>query len=372
MKFSVDMASDIVNSASKKLQSRTLGGVTKESALEALQKGVSQALENGEAAIGKVRQETQELLGKAQQELQAFKNKSAQEMAELTSQKDSVILQTKQEAKKQIAAAKSVKQSTKVLQNGNTIVRKVNKNGAVMEKEINPSGQTIRASVTTLDGDYRKTTFNPINGKPVKTYTNVNGDKLVEYSSEGVVKSSEAVNVKKVASAKSELVAQTKPEQVKTGWSGERAVAFDRIYSDGSKENITRVTDEHGKLERIMVNKFDAEGCRVSEHVSWASENSKRTRLYGKNKQTEINEWTEKNGLYHKVREDLVYDETISKWIKVGGENSKGGVKVKYKIIKDEFGLYTDRYIAKITYPKGQGKPVEVREGTFTEVTSIK
>ena len=80
----------IVNEAASKLTSKTFGGVSKESAMEA----IKAAVKAGEEAVAKVTQE-----------LQAFKGKTAQEMAELTSKNDRVILQTKAEAQAAVEAA---------------------------------------------------------------------------------------------------------------------------------------------------------------------------------------------------------------------------------------------------------------------------
>ena len=72
---------NVIKTAESGLKKKAFGGVSLESAKEAIQKtadGVKQLAEN---AIGSV-----------QQELQNFKGKSAQEMAEMTSKKDAVII----------------------------------------------------------------------------------------------------------------------------------------------------------------------------------------------------------------------------------------------------------------------------------------
>ena len=95
-----------------------------------------------------------ETIGKLQREMQELKGKTAKEIADITSQKDAVILQTKKEAqteinkvkeganaaiqsaKKTLKEAKAGKIIEKILPNGNKLIRKANNNGAVMEKEI--------------------------------------------------------------------------------------------------------------------------------------------------------------------------------------------------------------------------------------------
>src|SRR5574344_1075470 len=81
----------ILNEASKALKNKTFGGVTNESAWDAIRK----ALEMAKSETGK--------------EIEAVKGKSAQEIATMTSQKDSVILTAKNETK----AAKAETESTK-------------------------------------------------------------------------------------------------------------------------------------------------------------------------------------------------------------------------------------------------------------------
>lgn len=364
--------SEIVSTASKSLKNRTLGGVTNESALSAIEVGVKEAVKKGEAAVSKALREGSEAIGKVKEELQVFKNKSAQEMAELTSQKDEIILQTKAQAKKE---ARKVKVFEKILPNGNKEIRKANKNGAVMVKEVSADGKNIKTQVTTLEGDYRKTTYNPQNGKPIKTFTNVNGENLIEYSAEGVMSSQKAVNVKKVKSLKPTLVTQTEPKPVKTEYSGEIGAAFDRIFSDGSKETITRVTrrSDSGygyKVERTIVQKFDKNGKEVGEITNWPENNSTRTFLKNvkPNIDRHMQEYTDHHGTYIKIIADKIYDKTTNSWNICSGEYQKGSQKTIYKVIKDEFGLMTDKYDVKIFDGK---KLIEKKVVSYNEISKL-
>ena len=152
-----------------------------------------------------------ETIGKLQREMQELKGKTAKEIADITSQKDAVILQTKKEAqteinkvkeganaaiqsaKKALKEAKAGKIIEKILPNGNKLIRKANNNGAVMEKEIallkNKNGEIsehmLNAKVTDLAGNVHKTKYNPLTGKPINTYTDTVKPRLYEYDSKG-------------------------------------------------------------------------------------------------------------------------------------------------------------------------------------------
>lgn len=369
MKFNVEEMSGIVNKATKGLKDRTLGGVTKESALDSIQKGVSEALNKGE-----------ELVGKVQQELQQFKNKTAQEMSEMTSKNDKVVFETKNAAQKAInevkekaaelvKKAKAIKSSSKTLSNGNTEIRKVNKNGAVMVKEVNPQGVTVRSEVTNLAGDYRKTLYDPISGKPLKTFTDVNGDKLIEYKN-GILPSVKSVNNKKLKPTKPTVVSQSQPKPGKTSYLGESASEFERIYSDGSKEIITEVTRDKN-VERICINGYNPEGKLVSEITSHPGAKAKYTQLYDpeSNSRIKIQEFVTADGIKNTKKENIKFDDTIGGYSLTSGEHKIGENTIKFHRLKDEFGLITEKFQAKINHGKGSGKPASQIEGTYQEIT---
>lgn len=240
---------NVVQSAENGLKKKALGGFTPESTKEALQKvadGVKQLADN---AIGAV-----------QRELQAYKGKSAQEMAELTSKKDAVILnkdkqiaEVKENAKQQIKAAKAVKTGKpKTLPNGNVETVKVNKNGARMTTETTPDGRKVNVSVETINGDIRKTKYDPVSGKPVKTFTNINGDKVIDYA-EGNSKIT-SVNVKKIKPQKPKLVSD-KVIESKYGMQ-----KIEKVYSDGSYEMV----GYNPRLQlAVSSEKFNAAGKKI-------------------------------------------------------------------------------------------------------------
>ena len=361
----------IVSESASKLTSKTFGGVSKESAMEA----IKAAVKAGEEAVAKVTQE-----------LQAFKGKTAQEMAELTSKNDRVILQTKAEAQaaveaaqkqaaEQVKAAKAAARAPKVfekaLPNGGKEVRKVSANGATMVKEYNAEGKLVKYSVTQLDGSIRRTTFDPITGKPVKTFTNIGGDKLVEYK-EGSSSITKAVNKKKVKAEKPTLVSQTEPKRIsKTYWSGEGGYEVTRTYSDGSKEVVQKFTEGHNK--RTMVSKTNAKGIGTEEKITWEGGNYRLNRYNPEKRTREITEsYDIGNGIKLITTNRSVYLPHEGFQTTTGSDYIIGKAKVTAERIKDEFGLYTNKYRINVSYPRETGrKPVVIKEGTESDIKRL-
>lgn len=217
----------IIKNSESLLEKRKLGGVTIDSA--------SGAIKNTAEEIAK---KANELLGSTQKEiaqLRSENNLSAQTIAKLTSEKDTLELSSKA-AKQEIDVLKArefkIKQGKpKTLPNGNIETIKINKNGARMTTETLPDGRKISVTVETINGDIRKTTFNPATGKPVKTFTNTRGeDVIIEYDANGVFKKMTKVNNKKVR-PKEPTVISTEILETKNG-----ITKAQKTYSDGSYE----------------------------------------------------------------------------------------------------------------------------------------
>lgn len=375
--------SDIKASAVDSLKSKTIGGVSRESAQEAIVK-----------ALEKVKAQADEVIGDLQRELQDYKNKTAQEMVQMTNEKDEAVFSAKANAEKEIAEAKKEAEeeikkarapriNVKDLGNGEQEIRKVNRNGAVMVKKVKVGGDKeipLNVEITTLAGDYRKTKYNPLTGKPVQSFTDVNGDKITKYDDNGTSVSTKAVNVKKTKPEKPALVTQTQPRYVRTDFCGEQALAFDRIYSDGSKETITRVTNSNGKIERTKLETRNADDIIVRKETSWPKDNAKRIETY--DPETGVRTYYEEcmfKGKKISTKTTSVYDNTssIRHIIKEEQFNGPSGVRMTATLMKDEYGLYTDTYRVKFFPPKSSGdKPIvmeldrESMSRTFTEICS--
>ena len=380
-----DETANIAKNIAQTLKSKAFGGVSKESAEAGIELATKRTAELGNETIGKLQREMQELKGK-----------TAKEIADITSQKDAVILQTKKEAqteinkvkeganaaiqsaKKALKKAKASKIIEKILPNGNKLIRKANNNGAVMEKEIallkNKNGEIsehmLNAKVTDLAGNVRKTKYNPLTGKPINTYTDTVKPRLYEYDSNGKNNTVKDVNIKKLKSTKPTLVTQTEPHEINAGPSGERAIGVERIFSDGSSETIAKITSPNNP--RVIVAKKDPNGQVYERTTTWTENKSQRIERF------------EKDGTYSETEKFLdtdnklfsrtIYsakDQMSNRRICIGEKvmNSIGKKQIKRQ--KDEFGFYTDTYKGKYTFSKDSGKKPIKLEGTKEEIDKL-
>ena len=375
MAINPEQISKITTEAYSALKNKALGGVSKDSAQSAIEAAVKKAVQLGEEAVGRV-----------QQEMQALQGKTAREIADITSQKDAFVYQTQQKAAKEIAevqqkAAEAVKQARapraaeRLLPNGHKEVRKVNRNGAVMVKEYNEAGQLLKSNVTTLDGAIRRTSYNPVDGKPVKTFTNTTGkDMLIEYPSNGNIKMTR-VNNKKVKPQKPTIVSQSQPYFSKKNMYGEEGQAIDRFYSDGAKETITRINNINNN--KIVSERFDVNGNKVSDKTVWdvGEGNIVREHIY-KGDKILSKETCDRRGTVYKSYEaytERMKDPSTGSMVITKAKYTDLGMETTttYKAIKDEFGFYTGKYEAKTTYPKGSGKAPVTSEAGLSDLPTV-
>lgn len=378
MNFNPDLTR-ITQNALTHLKGKTFGGVSKESAQEAVEHGVTEVIKQGREAIGQV-----------QQEMTLLRNKTAQEISQITSEKDVAIFNAKQEAQQKIATAqkaadekvkqaKAPKTFEKLLENGNKLIRKVNQNGAVMEKELittvdknqQPVERVLRAKVETLAGDIRKTTYNPQTGKPVKTYTNTNGSKIYEYKEDGFATKVDDVNVKNVKAEKPTIITQTPAKPVPGYWQGETGMEFERIYSDGSKDTITKILDRnHNDNTRVKLVKVDKDGKFLEETTKWENGAVRTNKRMPNGANRESETFINQEGQPVTYYSERLYDTTTSERVTTEFGGTYQNLRYSAKIQKDEFGLYTGKYKAKIKFPKESGKKPMIITGTQTEISN--
>ena len=376
MNFNPDLTR-ITQNALTHLKGKTFGGVSKESAQEAVEHGVTEVIKQGREAIGQV-----------QQEMTLLRNKTAQEISQITSEKDVAIFNAKQEAQQKIATAqkaadekvkqaKAPKTFEKLLENGNKLIRKVNQNGAVMEKELittvdknqQPVERVLRAKVETLAGDIRKTTYNPQTGKPVKTYTNTNGSKIYEYKEDRFATKVDDVNVKNVKAEKPTIITQTPAKPVPGYWQGETAMEFERICSDGSKDKITKILDRnHNDNTRVKLVKVDKDGNFLEETTKWENGAVRTNKRMPNGANRESETFINQEGQPVTYYSERLYDTTTSERVTTEFGGTYQNLRYSAKIQKDEFGLYTGKYKAKIKFPKESGKKPMIITGTQTEI----
>lgn len=350
MAINLQQISNITKEACAALKGKTFGGVTKESAMEAI-----------EQTARKVAEAAEETIGRVQQEIQALRGKTAREIADITSQKDAFCHQVQEQAAEAAAAlkqAKAVKTAQKVLPNGHVQVRKVNKNGAVMVKEYNEQGQLLHSSVTTLDGSIRRTTYNPIDGKPVKTFTNASGkDMLIEYPANGKTKTTQVNNKKVNPKQKPALVSQTDPKEVT--FNSKKYIEFERVYADGSKEVLRKYADNKQNADNLSklysVIKYDSKGRLISEKYKNVLSNSTIcTDTYNPETGQIIKRKAERSSLLN-VNGTHVEEIKFDGNKEVSHSVSDSGYTVKKVLQKDENGFYTDNYKITSKFPKDSG-----------------
>ena len=380
-----DATANIAKNIAQTLKSKAFGGVSKESAEAGIELATKRTAELGNETIGKLQQEMQELKGK-----------TAKEIADITSQKDAVILQTKKEAqteinkvkeganaaiqsaKKALKKAKASKIIEKILPNGNKLIRKANNNGAVMEKEIallkNKNGEIsehmLNAKVTDIAGNVRKTKYNPLTGKPINTYTDTVKPRLYEYDSNGKNNTVKDVNIKKLKSTKPTLVTQTEPHEINAGPSGERAIGVDRIFSDGSSETIAKITNPNNP--RVIVAKKDPSGQVYERATTWTENNSQRIERFEKDgTYIETEKFIDTNNQLFSRTIYSAKDQMSNRRICIGEKvmNSIGKKQIKRQ--KDEFGFYTNTYKGKYTFLKDSNKKTIKLEGTKEEIDKL-
>lgn len=257
MPINQEAVSKIITDASSSMKSKMMGGVSKESAEEALN-----------VVAKKIKNIAEEAIGKAQKEIQECKNKTANEIAEITSKKDTAVFNAKQEAEKaietakaEVKTAKAVKTSKEVqLENGNTRTRKINKNGAIMTTEKASNGNKVSVEVEQLDGSFRKTEYDAASGKRLYTKTNTDSKKTYEYDLDGLngklSKDSDFGVVKKF---------------IETNANGERTIVQE--LANGGKILTHEPVDGLGVVER-----FDKTGKLVEKNLEKVENGVKNTK----------------------------------------------------------------------------------------------
>src|SRR5574344_129563 len=294
----------ILNEASKALKNKTFGGVTNESAMEAIKK----ALEMAKSETGK--------------EIEAVKGKSAQEIATMTSQKDSVILTAKNETMAAKAETESVKNAAKAeidavkeeatknikaanrksgklavaekqLKTGNKLIIEANQNGAKMFKEVDAEGNVVRAEVKTLDGrkkvlvdttkfekstvevknhygkDYEVLTRHYADGKSVSVYTKGDIKYVDKFDKDGILRiqtttQNDGIVVKRKFDERGRVVYSSVKNPEKPLDIQKVTTQYVSDIAGKEKGNIRRVTSDY-TINRTFVK--DAQGFFTGESV---------------------------------------------------------------------------------------------------------
>ena len=260
------------------LEKSMLGGVKKESAVKAIKnvaeegsrqiEQLTQTVSSQSARITGLSQEVKE----ATQQLQNANASLAYTQGELAT-KDKALAEiteqlTKTKTKTGLSDAKATKKGVSKLKDGSIQEISVNKNGTRMKKITGANGNIKSYEVEQLDGSVRKTEFDSLSGKRVKTKTNTTGEEVtMDYDLAGK-------NTK--VSAKTE----PKPELIKRSKVDDNKIVEE--FSDGSKVVRTQLQLSPNEYQKsiIKIEKFDNAGEKTELYKEIITEDGAKLTLH--------------------------------------------------------------------------------------------
>ena len=242
-----DITAKITARAQQQLVKKPLGGVSRDSADKAIEQAAHEALLEGNKRIGSLELLVEDkdrsicVLKESMEKQKAYNSKINQE------------LQDKLDTlNKQLAQSNAIKVGKpKTLPNGNIETIRVNKNGFRETTERLADGRKVSKKFENIDGDILKITYDPSTEKPLKVFSNINGDTLTEYNGDKIT--TKAVNNKKVLPKKPELI---KTEMLKDESKMSSGISkIRRSYSDGSYDMIDYSHYRQYPIKEVKINK---------------------------------------------------------------------------------------------------------------------
>lgn len=303
------------------LEKSMLGGIKKESAVKAIKnvaeegsrqiEQLTQTASSQSARITGLSQEVQT----ATQQLQNANASLAYAQGELAT-KDKALAETTEQltkTKSDLKKAKATKKGVSKLKDGTIQEVAVNKNGTRMKKIIGTNGNIKSYEVEQLDGSVRKTEFDSLSGKRVKTKTNTTGEEVnMDYDLAGK-------NTK--ISAKTE----PKPTLVNREKVGNNKIVEE--FSDGSKVVRSQFDPDDYRKSVSTIEKFDnagnktefyketikTDGVKVTLHVNYGDD-TVATKVY-----------TLGNGIERKIEKTISTNEFGEKFVSQSKFKSEDG-----------------------------------------------
>lgn len=360
----------ITTESASRLKSKMMGGVSRESAVEAI----------GDAAnkvMGAMQEEAKVAQRNFQTSIEQLRNTHAQEIAskdsfirgqvDKLSQTEAALTTSQQEnatLSQQVARfgdrIKRVLTFKKIKTNpdGSEVFAKANLNGTKAEKTVNSQGKVVQVNVEQLDGSVRRTTYNPETGKPVRTYTNT-GKEPVEilYDQYGRTSAIRTVNVKKTVAPKP------------------TPVGSPLILRDDESVRQIQTTMSDGSIKKVMVLKSNGEVIEA-QHQSgpdyWSATGSYYTK--------------ENSGVRRFITRAKNTEGKIEDTWKTIFPSGITTIQ-PYSKVTDDFGI--TRCTARMTFPKssqvkridritveGANSPakeiIKMKDGTIYELTDFK
>ena len=316
---------------------------------KAIEDAVNQAIKEAE----KEADAAKKALNQAHTNAMNAANKAhSQAMSRLTEEKE-LLQQQLAEAQRPLAKRPHIIfGEPKVLPNGNIETVKTSAlTGGRMTIETLSDGETVISRlVETVNGDKRKTFYDPVTQDPIKTFTNTrrDGDVLIEYTPNG--HKITRVNNKKVKPEKPVVVNREKLT------SNDGLIPFRETYSDGSykilkfgRDPNIPVLAEHYDRQNRLLSKFDNHWYSGQKETSVLKKYNPET---GKETSVKTTEYTNVNGVkkISKEWEDL-YDETGKNAIQKTVFDAKTGLKKIAKYPQNQYGLVGDCEKMRVIYP---------------------
>ena len=303
------------------LEKSMLGGVKKESAVKAIKEvaeegsrqieQLTQTASSQSARITGLSQEVQN----ATQQLKNANASLAYSRGELAT-KDKALAETTEQltkTKADLSNAKSTKKGVSKLKDGNTQEISVNKNGTRMKKITGANGNIKSYEVEQLDGSVRKTEFDSLSGKRVKTKTNTTGEEVtMDYDLAG-----KNTKVSAKTEPKPTLVNREKVDGkiVEEFSDGSKVVRSQISQPDESRKSISKIEkfDNTGNKMEFYQETIRTDGVKETLHVNYGDDT------------VATKEYTTNNGLERKIEKTISTNEFGEKFVSQSKYKSEAG-----------------------------------------------
>ena len=200
-----------------KLVKRTFGGVTEESARQAISHVANAVGEEADVVILNLNKSHDAIVGSYAKQLAEKETKITKMTEKVRSQETQIAEQsralneTETQNKGLIGRLNALTAKIQemltfkpiaVNPDGSTVLVKSNLNGAKATRIVSSEGSVLENNVVLADKTFRRTIYDPVTKKPIKTQTNANKErKVIEitYNSEGQAVSTKPINVSRDA-----------------------------------------------------------------------------------------------------------------------------------------------------------------------------
>ena len=124
----------------------------------------------------------------------------------------------------------------------------------------------------------------------------------------------------------------------------------------------------HNDNTRVKLVKVDKDGNFLEETTKWENGAVRTNKRMPNGANRESETFINQEGQPVTYYSERLYDTTTSERVTTEFGGTYQNLRYSAKIQKDEFGLYTGKYKAKIKFPKESGKKTMIITGTQTEI----